>query len=198
MIRFDDPAENTTALVRFGTIIDLDLAAARCRVRYGDPDSEDEAETDWIRWLAPRAGQLRVWSAPSLGEQVLLLCPDGQLAAGIALPGIWCAAFPPPANAGADVFAWSDGARISYDPESAQLLADLPLGATVQIASPGGVTIEAEGGIMLRGDVTIDGNLNVSQQIDAVGDVTGEGVSLSGHKHGGVQSGGSQTGTPVS
>lgn len=196
MIR-DASDEDTAPLIRFGTVVELDLAQARCRVRYGDPDSEDEAETDWVRWLAPRAGDVRIWCAPSIGEQVLLLCPDGQIGAGVALPGLWCNAFPPPANAEADVIAWHDGARISYDPENSELLANLPAGATVHITAPGGVTIDAEGGITLQGDVTIEGNLNVSEQIEAQGDVIGEGISLSGHKHTGVSAGGAQTGTPV-
>ena len=196
MIR-EPSGDETTPLIRFGSVVEIDLAKARCRIRYGDPDSEDEAETDWIRWLAPRAGDVRIWCAPSLGEQVLLLCPDGQIGAAVALPGLWCDAFPPPANAEADVFAWHDGARISYDLENSELVINLPAGATVQITSPGGLAIDAEGGITLRGDVTIEGNLNVSEQIEAQGDVLGDGISLSGHRHSGVQSGGAQTGEPV-
>jgi phage baseplate assembly protein gpV len=49
----------------------------------------------------------------------------------------------------------------------------------------------------LTGPVNIDGNLSVSGQITSTGDVVGDGVSLSGHVHGGVSSGGSLTSTPI-
>lgn len=193
----DNQPSDPVSILRLGTIVELDPAQGRCRVQYGDPEGEDEAETGWIRWLAGRAGDLRIWSPPSQGEQVLLLCPDGQLAGAVALPGLWCDAFPPPAADEADVMVWPDGARIRYDHEAGELVAQLPAGATVQITAPGGVTIEAEDGITLRGDVSIEGNLDVSERIEAQGDVVGEGISLASHRHGGVQLGGAQTGMPA-
>jgi phage baseplate assembly protein V len=192
-------ADNRAAaqLVRLGTVIAVDLAAARCRVRYGDPDSDDLAETGWIRWLAPRAGALRVWSPPSQGEQVILLCPDGQIGLGVAVPGIWWNDFPAPSSANIDLLEWNDGAKISYDPAAKALDLDLPAGATVRVLSPGGVTIEAAGGITLKGDVSIDGDLAVSGEVAVQGDVIGQGKSLSTHTHGGVQSGAAQTLPPT-
>lgn len=49
----------------------------------------------------------------------------------------------------------------------------------------------------LTGPVNVDGNLTVTGQITATGDVVGSGISLSGHVHGGVSSGGSLTSTPI-
>ena len=45
--------------------------------------------------------------------------------------------------------------------------------------------------------VAITGNLTVTGTIVAAGDVVGAGKSLSTHKHGGVSTGGGQTGVPV-
>jgi len=53
-----------------------------------------------------------------------------------------------------------------------------------------GVTITAP-------SVTINANVQVNGAIVATGNVTGQGTSLHTHKHGGVQSGGDQTGVPV-
>lgn len=47
------------------------------------------------------------------------------------------------------------------------------------------------GGIYIQGDVTLTGNLSAS------GNVISVGTNLHTHKHGGVQGGSSQTGTPV-
>lgn len=185
---FEDIPADLAGLVRLGTIVSVDLAGARCVVRYGDPDDDEPAETPPIRWLAPRAGLTRVWSPPSQGEQVLLLAPDGQVGNAIALMGIVQDAFPPPSAAKADTILFPDGARITYDPEAGALQAVLPAGATAEIEAPGGIT--------LRGDVTIEGNVTVSQKLTADQDVVANGISLHDHVHAGVQAGGAKTAKP--
>lgn len=45
--------------------------------------------------------------------------------------------------------------------------------------------------------VRVETNLHVTGAITAVGNVTGAGISLQGHVHGGVQAGAAQTGAPV-
>lgn len=64
-----------------------------------------------------------------------------------------------------------------------------PTAQTVEITAPGGATITA--------DVTINGTLHVTGTITSDNDVLAGSISLKNHKHPGVQSGGSQTGTPV-
>lgn len=51
--------------------------------------------------------------------------------------------------------------------------------------------------IISANSVTINSNLTVNGNIVATGEITGKSIPLSTHKHSGVQSGGSQTGTPV-
>ncbi|MXO73597.1 hypothetical protein GRI99_18445 [Altererythrobacter buctensis] len=58
------------------------------------------------------------------------------------------------------------------------------------------MTIDAAGGITLRGDVAIEGALTVTETIIADGNVTGDGVSLKTHTHSGVQGGGGNSGPP--
>jgi len=179
----DIPAD-LSELIRLGTIASVDLAARRCTVLYGDEDDEDGgATTPPIRWFAPRAGDTRVYSPPSVGEQVMLLCPDGQLAAAVALLGIESDQFPLPGNGLAEVTEYKDGARIGYDPETHALIAILPGGATA--------LIEATGGLTIKGDVTIEGKLTASD------DVLAGSVSLKNHKHGLVQAGTAQSGVPI-
>lgn len=188
--RQEDIPADLSELIRIGVIASVDLAAATCTLRYGDPDDDDGgAETPPIRWLAPRAGKTRIWSPPSVGEQALLLAPDGQLAGAVALVGIWQNDFPPPADTLAELIEFEDGARIGYDPVAHALTAILPDGATALVEAPGGIT--------LRGDVTIEGDVSLNGAMTATGDVTADGISLKTHKHGEVQSGGSQTGEPV-
>jgi phage baseplate assembly protein V len=178
----DDDAE-LGELIRFGTIAEVDLAAARCVVTAGG------VSTGPVRWLQGRAGGTRHWSPPTVGEQALLICPEGDIAGGIALLGVSCTAFPPAGDQLREILAFADGAQISYDPEAHALAAHLPAGATV--------TIVADGGVAIQGDVAITGNVQVTGHVTASEDVVAGGISLKSHKHGGVQAGAAETGAPA-
>lgn len=194
--REDIPAD-ITELIRIGTVVEVDLGSASCRVRYGDPDDEGGgATTGPIRWLMPRSGETRVWSPPSVGEQVLLLAPDGQIGAAIALGGIVQDAFPPPATDEATLLQFTDGAQLRYDPVAHRLEATLPDGGETAIVSPGGLSIDAAGGITFTGDVAISGNVAVTGKVEASEDVTAGSISLKDHTHGQVQSGAGISGPP--
>lgn len=191
--REDIPAD-LASMVRIGSVIDVDLAEARCVVRFGDPDDPEPGETPPIRWLAPRAGLTRIWSPPSIGEQVLLIAPDGQLGAAVAVMGIVQDAFPPLGNSETEQIEFADGARIEYDPALHALKAVLPAGGTAQLDAPGGITLR--GPVAIEGDVSITGAATVSQTLTAAADVIADGVSLKSHVHSGVSSGTAKTAPP--
>lgn len=185
----DIPAD-LSELIRRGSVASVDLAAATCTVRYGNPDDEDGgAETPPIRWLALRAGKTRSWSPPSVGEGAIVLAPDGQLAAAVALVGIYQDGFPAPGDSLAELIEYEDGARVGYDPVAHALTAILPDGATALVEAPGGLTI--------RADVKIEGNITLTGRMDASDDVTAANISLKSHKHRDVQAGAAQSGPPV-
>ncbi|WP_392565141.1 phage baseplate assembly protein V [Utexia brackfieldae] len=117
-------------LIRQGII--EESSGDRVKVRTG------ENLTTWLPWLTYRAGKNRTWWRPSIGEQVLLLSPGGELQLAIVLPSIYSNAFPAPSNSDdglfiefADkatfeydnkmTFKLPDGAIFSYDPNSSTL-----------------------------------------------------------------------------
>ncbi|RJF92990.1 phage baseplate assembly protein V [Sphingomonas cavernae] len=170
-------------LIRLGTIAEVDLAGARCTV-----DLDDELTTDWVPWFAPRAGETAIWSPPSVGEQVLLISPEGDMESAVALLGVYSDDNPAPGDSLTELIRFKDGAIISYDPEAHALSAILPDGATAEITAPGGLTI--------TGDVTIEGDVTINGKAEASEDVVGGGISLKSHKHGGVAAGGAKTAVP--
>lgn len=163
-------------LIRYGQVASVDLAAGRCVVASGD------IVTQPIRWIEIRAGKTRTWSPPSAGEQVLLLCPGGDPAGGIALRGVSSAAHPPICDATRELIEFPDGAVLAYDATAHALTAILPPAGTARI--------EAAGGLHLVGPLTVDGD------VSATGDVTGKGVSLADHIHGLVKLGTDKSGKP--
>ena len=181
-------------LIRIGTVSAVDLQRGRCRVRSGDN------ETGWLSWLSARAGRSRVWSAPSVGEQVLVLSLGGELNTGFILPGIFSDSHPAPSSS-ADALHWSfpDGAVVEYEPQNGALKASGIQTATIQAASSilfdaplvecttklKTATLEVTGGGALQGDVTHSG-----------GRFSSNGIVVDAHQHGGVKSGGDLSGGP--
>ena len=174
----EDTETDADGLIRLGKVASVDLAAARCTVSF-----DDEAESPPLRWIEGAAGATRTWSPPSVGEQVVLLCPAGEIAAAVVLRGLFSTAHPAPGNTARRLIEFADGAVIAYDPESHELEAILPGGATLALV--------ADGGIAITGDIILTGKLTASD------DVIAAGKSLKGHVHSGVQAGASNTGAPA-
>lgn len=177
-----DPA----ALIRIGVVASVDLAAARCTITLGDPD-EEAVETPLLRWLCPRAGDTRIWSPPTVGEQAVILCPEGEIAAGIVLLGIVQNAFPAAGDSRAERLLFADGASLQYDPQAHRLDAALPARSIVHITADQ---------VQIVGNVSIDGDLTITGTATADIDAIGGGKSLKQHKHTGVQAGGGISGPP--
>ncbi|MBV8973396.1 MAG: phage baseplate assembly protein V [Sphingomonadaceae bacterium] len=173
----DDPGRTLGDLARLGTVASVDLAAARITVKAGD------LVTGPIPWSAGHANsRLRLWSPPEVGEQVLLLAPEGEISGAVALPAVFADPAPPPASDAADALVFADGAVLRYSAADG-LTITLPGAVKLTITAPGGVAIDA--------DVTVTGS------VTAQGDVIGQGTSLHGHKHSLVKAGTDQSGVPA-
>ena len=181
-------------LIRIGTVSAVNLDDGLCRVDTGNNT------TNWLHWLAARAGRTRSWNAPSVGEQVLVLCLGGELDTGFVLPGVFSDEHPAP-SASADALHWSfpDGAVIEYEPKTGELTATGIQTATIKAAvkilfdSPEvecstllkTAQLEVTKGAAMKGNVTHSG-----------GKFSSNGVLVDDHDHGGVQRGGSRTDGP--
>ena len=171
-------------VVRLGTITTVDHAKARCTVTVGD------LSTGPIPWLTAAAGDTADWSPPSVGEQVILLCPEGDIACGVALRGLYSNSNAAPSSSETiKLTRFADGAILSYDTDTHELRATLPAG--------GKATVEAPGGTTWIGPMTIRGLLTVEDEIKATGDVVAGDVSLQNHFHDKTQPGTGVSGKPV-
>ncbi len=170
-------------IAREGTVASVDLATGTCTVRIAD-----ELVTGEIPWASGRVGKTRIWSPPSVGEQVLLLAPEGDTERAIVIGSLSSDVHPHPANDASPLIEFEDGATIGYDPTSHSLTANLPADATVLII--------ARGGLHFTGDLSVDGDIHSTGTITGDADVIGGGKSLKSHKHTGIQAGGAISGPP--
>jgi phage baseplate assembly protein V len=172
-----DQARRIETLLRLGTIADIDHDQARVRVATGG------LTTDWLPWHTGRAGATRQWSPPTVGEQVMVLSPSGEMGAGIVLTGLYSDANGAPSGS-PDVVTtvYPDGATVTYD--HAQGVLSATGIKTAHLAAQSAMTIDCPY-VHITGTLTVDT------------DVIGGGVSLKSHRHGQTQPGSGQTGTPA-
>lgn len=181
-------------LIRWGAVHSVDLDAKRCVVE------SDGALSGPLPWLTGAAGAMRIWAPPTVGEQVMLLCPEGDLAAAVALKGVFSTTFPSPSDQELLLVDFDDGAVLTYRPATHELRVALPAGGSVVLVAPAGVEIEGDlsvsGNVAVGGGVQVDEDLQVSGEAIVSGDVTGDGKSLSTHRHTAVMAGGGISGPP--
>ncbi|RDE05020.1 phage baseplate assembly protein V [Sphingomonas aracearum] len=176
-------------LAREGVVVSVDLAAGTARVQLvGEGEDGEDLLTGDVPWLAPRLGKTSAWSPPSIGEQVLLLCPEADTTRGIILGSLSSDANPHAGNDTSTVLMFGDGAVLRYDPVQHALDAALADGGTA--------VIEARGGITLKGPLRVEGDVDLQGKLTASDDVVAGGKSLKSHKHTGVQAGGGISGPP--
>ncbi|HDL7470237.1 TPA: phage baseplate assembly protein V [Yersinia enterocolitica] len=193
-------------LIRIGTVAEVDLDQALCRVATGDNT------TGWLNWLTLRAGQSRSWWAPSEGEQVLILSLGGELDTAFVLPGVFSDDFPPPsASANGLYITFPDGATLHYEPEIGELRADgikkavINASESVNVTAPT-ITCAASVKILLDSpevectNKLTTATLNVTKGGQMKGNITHSGGSFTSnsvvvdkHNHGGVKRGGDNT-----
>ena len=168
--RLVELARRLSNVVRPGTVAEVDLDAARVRVRYaGTPD--DPVLTDWLPWIALRAGaDAAEWWPPGVGEQAVLLAPNGDLAQAFALPAVYSnESGAPSVEQDLHLTRYADGAEIAYDAAAHHLSATLPEGATAAIEAPGGIAVT--GNVAVDGTITATGNIESEADIEADGNV---------------------------
>ena len=205
-------------LIRLGTI--AEVKGAKARVQLGP-----KLTTEWLNWLTLRAGNTRTWSMPTVGEQVIVVSPGGELTRGIIVPALYSQEFDAPeSSATVNTTHYPDGAVVQYDHAAHALTATLPVGTATITADK--VTSNAPSTIC-TGDLTVMKNLIVMQSttvngatalnggvnakagaaggvamavqgtIKASEDVLAGAISLAKHPHGGVKQGEGQSGGPL-
>lgn len=194
-------------LIRLGTIAQVDTGSPpRVRVKAGG------ITTDWLPWLERRAGTTRTWSPPTVGEQVVLLCPSGEPRNGVILTGVPTDANDVPSHSAAEmVTLYPDGALTRYNHASGAL----------QVTGVKTVLLQASQELVVdcpnttfKGKVTVEdlftyqagmsgqnGSAGAKTSIKGAfthtdGQLSSNGVVLDDHDHGGVQRGGSRTDGP--
>ena len=158
-------------IVRFGTVEAVQMQPPRVQVKSGN------ITTAWRPWLNLRAGADREWDPPTIGEQVVLLSPSGNLAQGVVVTGLFSDLIP--ANGDRDGLhrrTYRDGAVIEYDSIAKHLRATLP--GTAEVIAEGDIDVTSNANIsaVALGDINLNSGGNI--QITAAGNVAITGARV--------------------
>lgn len=166
-------------VVRDGVIDSVDLDAGKVVVSFGD---EKTPPIDWLMAV----GDTTIWIPPTVGQQVSVLSPEGDVERAYVIGGLASSEMAPLFFGLKNAIRFKDDSIVSYDPEANELKADLQ----------GGMKILAPNGLRIEADVVITGDVQVDKTLTATTDVIGGEKSLKGHKHLGVTPGGGISGAP--
>ena len=191
-----DPADTQRLvgdMIRIGVIASVDFsnpADPLVTVTIGD------LTTSPLPIIMHRAGRVVVWSPPSVGEQCVVLSPEGDTEAGLVLLGLFSKANPAPSTSPDLVMIqFEDGAQLAYDMAAHALTVTLPDGGTAVIDAPGGMPINAD--LTVKGKMTLQGDLDHDGEITTK-DVTAQGgIKLTAHGHGEVSAGAAKSGKAI-
>lgn len=158
-----------------GTVEAVDFDKTRVRVKLGDTN------TRWIPW-AQRAGRVRQWNPPGIGEQVLVISPNGNRDLALCICGINYHDKASPFDSGdRHGHRYDDGGEVTYDQAAHELAAKLPedgvakitIGITTAKATKEAITLTVEEAVVeVRAD-TIKATLGESSA-----ELTEEGITL--------------------
>ncbi|UTW43880.1 phage baseplate assembly protein V [bacterium SCSIO 12844] len=167
--------------------------------------------TTWLKWMTQRSSDCQTWWSSSLGEQVLVLSPSGELNNGIVLPSIYTSN-QPSNDLALDKKVYSDGTTISYNYQSKKLtinyVGSIDIFAATSINVTTNQTILKSESIYadclittITGDVLVQGSLtyqsglygsnskggstaSIEGSIYVIsGDVAADNISLKNHAH---------------
>ncbi|ROO28282.1 phage baseplate assembly protein V [Salinisphaera orenii] len=157
--RLADIERRIARMIQTGVIVAADYDAARVRVAI------DARTSPWLPWATRRAGPDVDWWAPEVGEQVDLLCPNGEMNGARVIPAFYSDQVPAPANSPAiRLIRFANGTEIVHDRETNRLSIDTPddidltVGGNVTAAVAGNVTETVAG----SADLTVQGPASVT------------------------------------
>lgn len=115
-------------VVRMGVVEEADYSARRVRVRMGDLLS------GWLPWATPRAAQDKTWHPVEVGEQVIMVAANGDLAQAVVLAAVNSKANPGPSDRPElSRVVYEDGTFVEHDREASAYTIDVNAAGTVLI-----------------------------------------------------------------
>ncbi len=149
----------------------------------------NDQETGWLPLVSMQAGNnFGTAYGPSQNDQAVIAFPEGDVESGVCLGFIFSDEDQPMGVPSGEMWSVHQAGpffKLTNTPE-------------ITMGDGAGATLTMSGGnITSAGAWSHTGNFNATGTVTGQTDVVGDGTSLHTHKHSGVQTGSSDTGSPV-
>jgi hypothetical protein len=153
--RVEESERRLTNVMRPGRVVQVDAQKGLVKLTYAKDETGADVVGPWIRWME-RAGGIKTWTPPSVGEQVIMFSPSGDISGhSWVLPGGYSQANPQPHDQGGEH-------KMSIGGTSILITGDKVIITAGQIAFNGQVTLGGEPGagelVHRKGDIDSDGD----------------------------------------
>ncbi|MDG4811658.1 phage baseplate assembly protein V [Hydrogenovibrio sp. 3SP14C1] len=187
-----DLATRLMNILRMGVIHQADYDKPRVKVKIGESESGQPLLTDWLPFFSNRAGNDREWHPPEVGEQVMVLSPNGELNTGAVLPAIFQEAFAANSNS-PDIHRkdYQDGTVVEYNRKTHKLKVDCV--GSVEVNGAQNLDVNFDGQVEVNapttiinteqthnGNMVLNGNLVVSENLTVAKMATVGGLASAG------------------
>ena len=151
-------------------------------IRNVDPDAKqvrvavDGNVTAWIDWGVWRAGLLKVWSCPDVGEKVLIGAPAGDLSMAVVICSLYSdnGGESPSSNPDETYVKFPDGSTLIYNHAANEFNLAVTGNGVVKISCVSATITATDAVTIDTPETLITGNLTVKQKITGQG---GMGIS---------------------
>jgi phage baseplate assembly protein V len=93
-------------IVRIGVIQEIDYSKAKARVKVGDN------LTGWRLWISLS----KAWMPPTVGDQVVVLSPNGDFEQSVIMPALYSNKKPAPSDEEEEImFKFSENSHVCFD-----------------------------------------------------------------------------------
>jgi phage baseplate assembly protein gpV len=155
--RVEESERRLTNVVRPGRVTEVDAQKGLVKLSYAKDENDADVVSPWIRWQE-RAGGIKTWTPPSVGEQVLMFSPSGDISGhSWALPGGYSQANPQPHDKGGEHRMTIGGTSILMTGDKITIsAASIVLQGDVHLGGEGGELVHRKGDKDSAGDVAVD------------------------------------------
>lgn len=190
--RIADLERRVSGIVLIGKVSQVEEEKGRFRIKSGD------LESDWLPMASPRAGTTKTYSHFSQDEQVVVVSPSGDMSQGVIVSAISTGETQASDKANIHRTVYPDGTVSEYDHEAKSMKTTIADGGSFETTIGGGVSVKANGSTLemtTPGTVTIDAAGGISFKSPTL---THNDIDISYlHKHTDVVAGPDLTGPPV-
>ncbi len=180
--RLQSVERRIATMARYGTVAAVDPKSHRVRLRLGG-DDKDPFLSGWVPYAQIASGTMKVHVVPTVGQQMRLISPAGEIRQAMAEPMTWSDAIASPSTSSEEAVVTFGDVRVEI--RDGEVVVKAP---KLRLEAGSASLVMTDGSIEIAADAVRVKGQSLRHNAKSVGD---------GHTHTGVMPGPALTGPPA-